>query len=123
MHRMTPRDIVALGASIDLCVALQDTLQHPSFLALHKSLTDMSADLQSLATTIKSQCVEAARPFGEAAQDQKRPFVADMVQHGAGRAFAAVDAETLHLRIVSGFPQGYHVTHKCSLSRFPERSI
>tara|TARA_B100000959_G_C14991907_1_gene628317 strand:+ start:2270 stop:4888 length:2619 start_codon:yes stop_codon:yes gene_type:complete len=58
MGRVTPRDIVALGASINLCKELANVLRSPAISHLKKQIDNLAETLLPLAQTIQAQCVD-----------------------------------------------------------------
>ena len=59
MGRVTPRDIVALGNSIDVCGELANLLGSPATKHVQTSFEDLSSALAALGQTIQSQCIDA----------------------------------------------------------------
>jgi DNA mismatch repair protein MutS len=59
MGRVTPRDVVALGASIYLCKELADVLCSPSISPIKKQIDDLAKILLPLAQIIQTQCIDA----------------------------------------------------------------
>jgi DNA mismatch repair protein MutS len=59
MGRVSPRDIVALGASTVVCDALAALLDHPATHRVHTELQALSNTLVPLAQTIQTQCIDA----------------------------------------------------------------
>ena len=59
MGRVTPRDIVALGNSIDVCGELANLLGSPATKHVQTSFENLSSALAALGQTIQSQCIDA----------------------------------------------------------------
>jgi len=59
MGRVTPRDIVALGTSIEVCEELANTLDAPAVCHIKDSIETLSSHLVPLASTILDQCIDA----------------------------------------------------------------
>ena len=59
MGRVTPRDIVALGKSIDVCSELANFLGSPATQHLQIIIQDLSTTLVPLGKTIRAQCIDA----------------------------------------------------------------
>ena len=58
MSRVTPRDIVALGQSLNACESLAELLDVSACKSMHDTLSSLSKTLQSLAQRICNQCVD-----------------------------------------------------------------
>ncbi len=58
MGRVTPRDIVALGQSLESCGALTEQLNIPACASIHDALGSVSETVTGLAKVICNQCVE-----------------------------------------------------------------
>ncbi len=58
MSRVTPRDIVALGQSLNACESLAELLDVSACKSMHDTLSSLSKTLQSLAQSICNQCVD-----------------------------------------------------------------
>jgi len=59
MGRVTPRDIVALGASLHICTDLAALLDGPALHYLQKEMQALATTLVPLAQTIQMQCIDA----------------------------------------------------------------
>ena len=59
MARVTPRDIVALGKSIEVCSELSKSLDSPALHHMKDAVEKLANSLTPLASTILEQCVEA----------------------------------------------------------------
>jgi len=59
MGRVTPRDIVALGKSIDLCGDLAELLDSPETKHIRTVLESLATSLVPLGKTIQMQCIDA----------------------------------------------------------------
>ncbi len=59
MGRVTPRDIVALGNSIQMCRELACSLTASALATIKSEINALADELMPLATSIQSQCIEA----------------------------------------------------------------
>jgi hypothetical protein len=71
------------------------------------------------ALDLAAQFVEADRTVSKLPQDQRRPFVGDVVEQQPGRAVLGIDVVVAHGRFPGGnqlHPAVQHITEKCLLS-------
>jgi len=57
--RVTPRDIVALGKSINVCAELATVLDSPATQHVHAVLQELSDSFVPLAQTVQAQCIDS----------------------------------------------------------------
>jgi DNA mismatch repair protein MutS len=113
MGRVTPRDIVALGLSIDVCGDLAALLDYPETKHIQTALQSLSTSLVPLGKSIQSKCIKTPpahmregglfRDGFDAVLDEAR-----MLQRDAGAWLAQYQAELTEATNINTLKVGYN---------------